>query len=319
MEPYRAPWWLPGPHLQTILAKPLACNQRVTYDRRDRWDTPDGDFIDVDWVGPEDAPRLLVLFHGLEGNSHSHYAREIAVHALADGWRFAVPHFRGCSGELNRRARAYHAGDSEEIAWILERFAAQHPAVHAIGVSLGGNALPKWLAERGAAAEGVVRRAAAVSAPIDLTRMGDRLSHGLNQYYGRFFLERGLRTKALRKIGLFPEEHAAAGVNAARVRATRTLPEFDDALTGPLHGFADRFDYWRRASTADLLTGIRVPTLLLNARNDPLLPERVLPTPAALPDSVQTDFPRQGGHAGFPGRRQWLARRTLEFLSEGAS
>jgi len=316
MEDYRAPWWLPGGHAQTILAKWLDRKIQITY-ARERWDTPDGDFIHVDWAGAENAARLLVLFHGLEGSSESHYAREVALHGMAGGWRCAVAHFRSCSGELNDKARAYHAGDSEEIAWILERFAARHPEVYAAGVSLGGNALLKWLAERGEAAAGVVRRAAAVSAPIDLAAMGARLSSGVNRYYGNWFLERGLRDKALAKIAKFPQEHATAGVSTERVRATQTLPEFDDALTAPLHGFAGKDDYYTRSSTVNLLTGIRVPTLVLNARNDPLLPEEVLPQEGRPTPWLETAFPAQGGHAGFPGRRQWLARRVLEFFSGG--
>jgi len=304
-----------------MLAPLLALGVRLDYDQRERWDTPDGDFIDIDWAGPERAPRLLVLFHGLEGNSASHYARAIGAQALASGgWRYAVVHFRGCSGEPNRKPRAYHAGDSDEIDWILQRFAARHASVYAVGVSLGGNALLKWLGERGAAAAAVVRRAAAVSATIELKAFGENIGTGLNRVYGWYFLYlAGMRAKALGIIDRFPEECAARGVSARRVEETTTLPEFDDALTGPLHGFRDKFDYWSRASSINLLPQIRVPTLLLNARNDPFLPGRVLPRPDGVADRLTPDFPLEGGHAGFPGRRQWLARRVLHFLSAADS
>ena len=148
-------------HLQTIAAT-LRPRRRVAF-ARERWETPDGDFIDVDFVG---RGRPLVLFHGLEGCSDSHYARALAAHALSSGWRLAMPHWRGCSGEPNRKPRAYHSGDSEEVDWILRKFSSP---VHAVGISLGGNALLKWLGERGDAALSIVRRAAAVSAPIDLS------------------------------------------------------------------------------------------------------------------------------------------------------
>lgn len=321
MDPYRAPWWLPGAHLQTIPAPLFALRQRVDYDRRERWTAPDGDFIDVDWAGPEDAPRLLVLFHGLEGNSRSHYARAIGARALSmGGWRFALPHFRGCSGELNRTARAYHAADSAEIDWILRRFADRHPAVHAAGVSLGANALLKWLCEQGDGAGHVVRRAAAVSSQLDMVAFGNTIGRGFNRVYGWFFIYlTQMRSKALLKMALFPDDPATLRVSERNVRAATTLPAFDEALTAPLHGFRDKLDYWTQGSTVRLLQNIRVPTLLLNARNDPFLPGSALPEPGGVPGNLTLDFPAHGGHAGFPGRNQWMARRVLEFLSDAES
>jgi uncharacterized protein len=320
MDSYRAPWWLPGGDLQTMFAPLTSLGQRVAYDR-EVWATPDGDFIDVDWAGPdpEDVPRprLLVLFHGLEGNSRSHYALRIVAHALADGgWCCAVPHFRGCSGEPNLKPRAYHAGDSDEIDWILRRFAERHGAVHAVGVSLGGNALLKWLGERGDEARGVVRRAAAVSAPFDLTAFGGNIGRWYRFFYSWYFLcFDGLRRKALRKLKRFRPEFMALGITERRIRDAMMLPRFDDVVTAPLHGFDGKLDYWKRASALNVLPQIRVPTLLLNAENDPFLPKRVLPQRDRLPDSLTPDFPPEGGHAGFPGADRWMARRVLGFLS----
>ncbi len=306
-----SPWWLPGGHLQTIVPS-LLRPPRVSL-RRERWDTPDGDFIDVDFCGAADARRQLVLFHGLEGCSDSHYARAIAAHALRAGWRLAIPHFRGCSGEPNRMPRAYHSGDSDEVGWILGKFSRP---VCAIGVSLGGNALLKWLGERGEAARRMVHRAAAVSAPIDLSAAGNALDRGLNRLlYTRHFLAT-LRPKSLAKLELFPGLY-----DADRIRAARTFREFDDLVTAPLHGFRDTDDYWTRSSSGPHLQGIRVPTLLLNARNDPFLPEHALLAAArrAAP-CVVLEFPRTGGHAGFlagpfPGRHRWLPQRLFEFLN----
>ena len=174
---YVAPWWLPGGHLQSIWPS-LRRPPRVSM-QRSRWPTPDGDFIDVDFAGDPLAERLLVLFHGLEGGSDSHYARALAGYGESHGWRVAIPHFRGCSGEPNKLPRAYHSGDSDEVDWILRRFGKP---VYAAGVSLGGNALLKWLGERGGAAREVVLRAAAVSAPLDVAASGETLDLGLNRF-----------------------------------------------------------------------------------------------------------------------------------------
>jgi predicted alpha/beta-fold hydrolase len=300
---YRAPWWLPGGHLQTI-APVLAGAPRIAW-RRERWDTPDGDFIDVDRAGDGAGP-LVALFHGLEGGSSSHYARRLAAAALARGWRLAVPHFRGCSGALNRLPRAYHSGDSEEIDWILRRLRPDFAA----GVSLGGNALLKWLGERGAEATGLVRRAAAVSAPLSLAASARVLDRGLNRrLYVRHFLLT-MNAKAIAKISL-----GQIALDQFRVARVRTFREFDDLITAPLHGFRDAEDYWARASSAPWLARIRVPTLLVNARNDPFLRAADLraATREASPEVV-LEFPETGGHAGFPAGGQWLARRLLHFL-----
>ena len=309
MNPYRAPWWLPGGHLQTLVAA-LAPAPRVAFSR-ERWDTPDGDFVDVDWAGDARAARLLVLFHGLEGGSGSHYALTLAAHAAARGWRFALPHFRGCSGELNVLPRAYHSGDSDEADWMLRRFAHNGADLYAAGVSLGGNVLLKWLGERGADAARLVRRAAAVSAPIDLAASGRALDRGFNRRtYTRAFLTT-LKAKAFAKLAL-----GQLRLDQRRLAHARTLHEFDDLVTAPLHGFRDADDYWARAASAPWLAGIHVPTLILNARNDPFLPESALEQATRrTSDRLMLEFPRTGGHAGFPGRGQWLARRVIDFLS----
>jgi uncharacterized protein len=306
---YSSPWWLPGGHLQTIYAS-LRPPPRVRLER-ERWEAPDGDFIDVDFAGDPAAARRLVVFHGLEGSSDSHYARAIAAHFAAQGWRVAIVHFRGCSGEPNRRPRAYHSGDTEEVDWVLKKLKTP---IHAVGISLGGNALLKWLGERGEAAQGLVRRAAAVSAPIDLAAAGRALDRGLNRLlYTRHFLST-LKPKSLAKLGMFP-----GLFDAATVRRARTFREFDHVVTAPLHGFRDVDHYWSAAASGPYLEHIRVPTLLLNARNDPFLPEHALLAAArkAAP-CVLLEFPRTGGHAGFlagpfPGR-PWLPQRLMEFL-----
>ncbi len=320
---YQAPAWLPGGNLQTIYPLLLARRPAFSY-RRQRWDTPDGDFIDLDWTEnqdsgsriEDDARPLLVLFHGLEGSSRSHYALALMQAATTRGWRGVVVHFRGCSGELNRLPRAYHSGDSAEIDWILRRLRYQYPAapLYAAGVSLGGNALLKWLGELGTAATDVVHRAAAISAPVDLNAAGTALEQGFNMVYTRHFLVT-MKKKSLLKLQKHPRLF-----DAARVRAARTLREFDDLVTAPLHGFNGVDDYWTRGSSKPWLARIAVPTLLLNARNDPFLPATALPGINQVSATVTTTFPDEGGHVGFisgsfPGTLDWPAQAVLGFLS----
>jgi predicted alpha/beta-fold hydrolase len=313
---YRAPWWLPGGHLQTIYARMLARRYTVRY-RRERWETPDGDYIDLDWLdAPSGNTRLMVLFHGLEGYSGSHYALSLMSAAGERGWRGVVPHFRGCSGEANRLARSYHSGDSREIDWVLRRVKADFPSseICAVGISLGGNMLLKWLGEEGEAAGAVVERAVAVSAPLDLGAAAGELDRGIKKLlYTRHFL-RSLRPRALAKI----VDHDL-GIDAAAIRASATFRQFDDLFTAPVHGFKDAQDYWTQSSSKPWLTQIQVPTLVLNARNDPFLPESALPEPSQASDSVTLEFPRAGGHVGFvagrfPGRIDWLPRRIMSFF-----
>jgi predicted alpha/beta-fold hydrolase len=290
-------------HLQTIAAA-LFPPPRVPL-RRERWETPDGDFVDVDFTSSGKRERLLVLLHGLEGGSDSHYARGLAARFGEAGWQVAIPHWRGCSGEPNRLARAYHSGDSEELAWLLERFAAP---VDALGVSLGGNVLLKWLGERGAAAARRVRRAAAVSAPLDLAAAAGALDRGVSRLlYTRMFLDT-LKPKSLAKLARFPGLY-----DAARLARAKTFREFDDLVTAPVHGFRDAEHYWSSSSSGGYLDRIRVPTLVVNARNDPFLPEPALLAAAArAAPCVELELPRSGGHVGFNPR--WLARRLIDFF-----
>ena len=338
---YRPPGWLPGAHLQTIWSALVSPRPSVEY-RRERWDTPDGDFIEVDFAeppasegagsppgsatgaqrdaaaGPDAAARpFVVLFHGLEGSSRSHYALSLMAATRALGWRGAVAHFRGCGGTPNLAPRAYHSGDSDEIDWVLRRFAAGPAAgapLFAVGVSLGGNALLKWLGERGEDAS-FVRAAAAVSAPQDLLAGAVSLSTGFNRVYTRNFL-RTLKRKSLamleRHPGLFDRE---------RMLASRTFFDFDDAVTAPVHGFASCYDYWERSSSKRFLRGVRVPTLVVNALNDPFLPAHALARRSQVSRSVVLDYPREGGHVGFlsggaPGRFDWVPARVLGFFRQ---
>ncbi len=311
---YRAPRWLPGGHLQTLYPY-FALRRAPPPLRRERVDTPDGDFIDFDWLdGPEDAP-LVVLFHGLEGCSRSHYATALLQHLRTRAWRGVVAHFRGCSGEPNRLARAYHSGDADEIDWMLRRLRRHgRSPMFAVGVSLGGNALLKWLSREGAGAGALLDAAAAVSAPVDLMAAGHRLGRGFNRLYALHFL-RTMKRKSLGKLARFP-----GLFHRERIARARSLHAFDDAYTAPVHGFRDVGDYWTRASSKPELGRIGLPTLIVHAHNDPFLPGSHLPPRAALPDCVVCEITGGGGHAGFatgpfPGNLDWLPVRLLRHFS----
>ncbi len=330
MQGFRAPGWLPGGHAQTIWPALFARHRAGDALRfeRERWATPDGDFIDVDLLAAapgsgadatnDDAP-MLVLFHGLEGSSRSHYAQAFGHWAREAGWRYAVPHFRGCSGELNHGPRAYHSGDHEEVGWILQRLRARSgQPLRVVGVSLGGNALLRWAEEAGEAAAATATAVAAVCAPLDLTAGGHAIGRGLNrQIYTRMFL-RSMKPKALAKLaqhpGLFSRE---------KLLAARTLYDFDNVFTAPLHGFRNTDDYWARASAKPHLHRIRIPALVLNPRNDPFVPAGSLPVAGHGGRWLTLWQPAHGGHVGFPGGRfpghvrglpdgvmQWMQRQA---------
>ena len=293
---YRAPGWLRNRHLQTIWPAVLGGAPAVVY-RRERWSTPDGDFIDLDWAEPPPGVAaakgpLVALFHGLEGSSASHYARALMAHLLAIGWRGVVIHWRGCSGEANLLARAYHSGDSDEVDWILRRLRPDFAA----GVSLGANALLKWLGEQGSQA-GFLRAAAGVSAPQDLHAGAVALSRGFNRLYCLNFMVT-LKRKSLLKLDRFPGLY-----DRRRVLSSRDFFDFDEAVTAPLHGFESAMDYWTRSSCKQYLGDIKVATLVLNARDDPFLPEQVLARPPEVSRHVVLDYPAHGGHVGFVRRR----------------
>lgn len=321
-RPYLAPRWLPGRHLQTIFPAAWMRLPPVQY-RREQWQTPDDDFIELDWLLPE-APAgqpLLVLFHGLEGNSRSHYALRLMAALQHKGWRGVVVHFRGCGGTPNRLPRGYHCGDSAEIDWIMRRLRASNPGpIHAVGISLGGNALLKWLGEQRQTASGIIDKAVAVSAPVALPTTGHVLGHGFNRFYAWLFLKT-LRPKALAMIA----KHRL-DFDSAAIAKVRNLWHYDGMFTAPLHGFRDADDYWQQANCRPFLTAIALPTLLLNARNDPFLPEQDLPDADEVSACVTRDFPKHGGHAGFVGDwnaaadsgSDWLAQRILFFLENGS-
>ena len=298
---YRAPAWLPGGQLQTIWPALYAKRHTAAVPtfKRERWSSPDDDFVDVDFsehTAKQDAPQL-VLFHGLEGSSQSHYALSFADWARQHGTPYAVPHFRGCSGEINRAPRAYHSGDFQEIDWILRRIKAREPQrkLIAVGISLGGNALMRWAQEMGASASTIASAVASVCSPLDLAAAGHAIGTGLNrQIYTPMFLKT-MKPKAMARLALHPHLF-----DAKALQASRDLYEFDNIFTAPLHGFKNTEDYWARASAKPRMAEIRIPALALNARNDPFMPESSLPLSGHVGKHVTLWQPEQGGHVGFP-------------------
>jgi predicted alpha/beta-fold hydrolase len=314
---YAPPGWLPGGHAQTIY--PVFVRRPQVRYRRQRIDTPDGDFVDFDWLDVPEARAstpLVVLFHGLESSSGAHYALGLMAHLASIGWRGVVPHFRGCSGEPNRRPRAYHSGDYAEVGWMLHTIRRLAPDVplFAAGVSLGGSALLNWLGREEHRAAHVLSAAAAVSTPLDLTAAGTAIEQGLNRIYSRHF-RTTLVPKALDMARRFP-----GALDAAAIARVDSMYRFDDVVTAPLHGFTGTDDYWKRASSKPWLKAVAVPTLVLNARNDPFIPAASLPTRAEASAAITLEQPEGGGHggflgAGFPGRLDWLPRRLVTFFS----
>ncbi len=318
--PFAGPAWLPGGHAQTIY--PYFLRRPPVAYRRERITTSDGDFWDFDWMDGRgaraDAP-LVAVFHGLEGGAQSQYALQLMTLLAAQGWRGVVPHFRGCGGDPNHLPRAYHSGDHEEIAGMLAairaRIAPEAP-LYALGVSLGGSALLNWIGRMGAAGTRTLVAAATVSVPLDLMASGIAIGQGLNRIYTWHFLTT-LKPKALDIAQRFPGR-----LDAPRIARARTMWDFDDTVTAPLHGFAGADDYWTRASSKPWLREVRVPTLVLNARNDPFVPAASLPGPDEVSAAVRLEQPATGGHVGFmtgpaPGRLDWLPRRVFAWFTQG--
>jgi predicted alpha/beta-fold hydrolase len=315
-EPYRPPFWYRGRHLQTLWG-PLFRHWRRPPVRRERLETPDGDFLDLDWLQgpPPDAPLVLIL-HGLEGSSRSHYARGLLIGAGRLGWRSAVLHFRSCSGEVNRLARLYHSGETTDLEWVVDYLRKRDGArpIGLVGISLGGNVALKWLGERGDAVPPEVAAAVAISTPFDLAACARVLDQGFNRAVYTVSFLRTMKAKIRDKRALYDGD-----LDLPAVLRSRTFQEYDRFFTAPLNGFADENDYWTRASSGPFLEGIRRPTLLISATNDPFMPAESLPRAAVERSSwLEAEFVTQGGHVGFLdgalGASSWAERRALAFL-----
>jgi uncharacterized protein len=295
---------------------PLFRRRRVP-SRRERLPTRDGDFVDLDWIDGHAGSPLLLVLHGLEGSSRSHYVAGLFALARARGWRSVALNFRSCSGELNRVPRFYHAGDTGDLDHVVRALVEREPSarIGAVGVSIGGNVLLKWLGEQAFDAPKQVVAAAAISVPFDLERCARVLDVGFRRIVYTASFMRSFKRKIRAKARAYP-----GFVDLAAAMRVTTFAAFDRAVTAPLEGFADERDYWTRASSRPYLKRVRRPTLLINASDDPFVPPDALPMPSELADGVIAEFVGHGGHAGFiQGRGEaasWAERRAIEFLGD---
>jgi hypothetical protein len=317
--PFRPAWWLPGPHTQSVWGRVSRAGRRLLPLRRETLATPDGDELLIDWLdGPPGAPILVVL-HGLEGSSFSVYVQGLLHHAAARGWRGAAMNFRSCARDPlrprrsvpNLQPRLYHSGETSDFGFLATTLAAREPGVSvlAVGVSLGGNVLLKWLGEN--PRQTAVQGAAAISTPFDLAAGARKLERGIGRLYTASLLA-SLREKALDAARRFPE--AAARIDVERSSRSRTFWEFDDAATAPLHGFAGADDYYARSSSAGYVAAIATPTLCVSALDDPFLPaEAVARAQRAASSAVRFAVTERGGHVGFvEGAAPWSSRIWAE-------
>ena len=308
---YKRPKWLFNGHLETIYPALL---REVVFKspRRERIQTHDGDFLDLDWY-QEKNPRLAIISHGLEGNSSRPYMLGMARKLYSEGFDVLTWNYRGCSEELNQKAIFYHSGATYDLMTVVTHAQTIYQEISLIGFSLGGNLTLKFLGEVQASLS-KIKKAVAISVPLDLSGSCEKISTGQNLMYSKRFLKT-LKEKVARKSALFPDE-----LPLEKLQKVKTLRDFDDVITGPLHGFADAAEYYQVNSSLQFLDKIEVPTLILNAQNDPFLSPTCFPeTLAKRLDGVYFEFPKHGGHVGFATssheKTYYSEARAVEFIS----
>jgi len=308
---FRPAWWLRGAHAQTLWSDFFRPKVKLTL-KRQRVELPDGDFIDLDWSGPEQGRTVLIL-HGLEGNIHSDYIRGVMRELNQRGYRACLMHFRGCSNEPNRLVEWYHSGKSDDPQFITEILRDQMDieVYAAIGFSLGGNVLLKWLGEQGD--QILLQRAAAMSVPFRLEQAAKRMNKGFSRIYQRFLV--GTMKQSYKdKFAVIPSPLTVD------IDAIETFWQFDDEVTAPLHGFKGADDFYSCASSRQFIPKIQVPTLILHAVDDPFMYTTTPPEEHELSDNVWLELPEHGGHVGFingviPGLvNYWGERRLAEWI-----
>lgn len=325
---FKPAWWCRGPHLQTVWRR-LFEPTPIVATRRERWTTPDDDFIDLDWLiqvpnhHALHKPIVLIL-HGLEGSSQSKYVLGLFAELNLSGWQAVAMNFRSCSGEINRQRRFYHSGETTDLAWVVSRLTQKIPVcpIYIVGFSLGGNVLLKWLGEEGDKIPDAVRAAVAISVPFDLEVSAHQIDQGISRIYAAVFLKT-LRQKALQKAARYP-----GLLDPRMIHRIHSFAAFDDLVTAPLHGFRDALDYWTCSSSLQFLSKIRRPTLLISAEDDPFLPGKYLPKRIVSNSKwLESDFTAHGGHVGFVqgsmpwNASYWIDQRIAQFLKnqEGRS
>lgn len=314
---FKPAWWLKNSHLQTIwpaLCRPNIKDMSLT---RERVELPDGDFIDLDWAQNENKGPIILILHGLEGSIDSHYAKSLLKRFTDCRWRGAFMHFRGCSGEPNRLARGYHSGETGDVEFIVRKLREREPNVKMaiVGISLGGNVLLKWLGET-ADKNHFLDAAIAVSVPFELHKAATRIQQGFSRFYQWYFMK-CLRERLEEKFQV-----TVSPVDPAVLQEVRTMFEFDDKITAPLHGFTGVDHYYTASSSRQYLHTINVPTLILHAKDDPFMSVDVIPEQHELSPSITLEVTEHGGHVGFVGGKYpwrpeyWLDQRIPDFLKE---
>lgn len=309
---FKPAWWLSNPHLQTLWST-LCRQSKYLPLERERLELPDGDFLDLDWYGKNRVAPTVVVLHGLEGSIQSPYARGMMQAIYQHGWRAVFMHFRGCSEEPNRLLRSYHSGETEDLAYVIKTLQRSSPKkiFAAIGYSLGGNVLLKWLGETGK--DNPLTAAVAISVPFELEKAAKKIDRSFAGIYQKHFLK-SLRERIEKKF--FPQTE----IHFPSLPTIQSIEEFDDKITAPIHGFKNAKDYYTRSSSRQFLHAIRVPTLIIHAKDDPFMTEDVIPHSHELADCVQLELTEKGGHVGFiagssPWRVEyWLEKRTPKFL-----
>jgi predicted alpha/beta-fold hydrolase len=323
MSDYRPAWWLPGAHAQTLWGK-LLRRESMQPTTAERWPTPDGDFIDLHRLDKSSSGPRLLLLHGLEGTIRSQYAQGLLGEARRRGWAADMLIFRSCGSEMNRTRRFYHSGETGDLGFVVDRLLEENPdqPLFLVGVSLGGNVVLKYLGEKGDLIDPRVKAAVAVSVPFDLARSSIHINRGFARVYQKHFM-RSLKRKAFAKLEYFPDLIARA-----RLEELRTMYEFDDALTAPVHGFRDAEHYYTSSSSLGWINQISIPTLLLSAADDPFLPQTVLDevrSVARRNPRLHLEFTPRGGHVGFVGGRNpfkpryYAEQRACDFLANHAA
>ncbi len=304
-DSFKPAWWLPGPHLQTIW--PTLHSKKINLSlRRERFELPDGDFLDIDWVGPEQGP-IVVLLHGIAGNLDSPYIKRSLNAFIEKVWRGALLYFRGCSGTTNRLPRYYHSGETTDMHYVLNQLREREPGtpIACVGFSLGGNVLLKWLGEN--QRQGLLKAAVAISVPFELHKAANRLNSGFSRIY-QWMLLREMRNMIKQKCARMPMP-----ISNEIVDELRTFWQYDNYITAPLHGFKNANEYYKKASSRQYIPFIQTPTLILHAYDDPFLPPDAIPSDEELPSCVKLILVKQGGHVGFvSGEHPWQTKYWFE-------
>lgn len=313
-------WWLKNPHMQTLYPKLIDLQKMELTYTKERIELTDGDFIDLVWSNhhlPHHSP-LVILLHGLGGGLHSHYVQSLFSSLNAQGIRCVMMYFRGASDEPNRFIRAYHAGDTQDFSYLLEILKKREPHTKkaAIGVSLGGNALLKWLGET--SAQSFIECAIAISVPFQLSTTTHKLQHGFSKVYQTHLLK---RLKQMLKLKM-QKNHLEHVITSIQLNQIKNLWEFDNQITAPIHGFKNADDYYNSASCKTYLTSIKTPTLIIHAEDDPFMTPDVIPKSNELSCDVTLELSPHGGHVGFVSANKkgapylWLKDRIPYFLKQ---